>query len=317
MRFRTSAPGALRPAAGAAGARLQGVLVPSQVPPPIHEQLLKIGPVVAPGSTAVLYVPLQQREPYADVSVTRSERYGTDIRHLLDVFAPAAAGGTRPVLVYLHGGAFTGGERRIGDSPFYDNIMLWAVKNGMVGVNMTYRLAPQNPWPAAQQDVGAVVSWLRQNIAARGGDPERIVLVGHSAGASHVTQYLAHPQFHVAPGGGVAGAVMLSGLFDTSIAESNLPLQAHFGTDRSLYAPRSALPGLLVSRVPMLLAYAELDPPDFHTQSEHAHAALCGAGHRPPLLKLMGHSHMSEVYSINTADHALSDALGEFVTSLR
>ena len=98
MRFRTSAPGALRlaaSAASAAGARLQGVLVPSQVPPTIHEQLLKIGPVVAPRPTAVLYGPLQQREPYADVSVTRSERYGTDIRHLLDVFAPAAAGSRR------------------------------------------------------------------------------------------------------------------------------------------------------------------------------------------------------------------------------
>lgn len=311
MRFRASAPRALPAGASVASP------IPSQVPPAIHRQLLKIGPVVAPAATAVVYAPLQQREPYADVQVTRHESYGPDPRHLLDVFAPQAAGAPRPVLVFLHGGAFTGGSRREGDSPFYDNIMLWAVRHGMVGVNMTYRLAPQHAWPAAQQDVGAGVAWLAQHIAARGGDPARIVLMGHSAGASHVAQYLGHPRFHAAPGSGVAGAVMLSGLFDTTTAEAGAPLQSYFGSDSALYAQRSALPGLLASKVPMLLAYAELDPPDFHAQTEQAHAALRGAGRRPTLLKLMGHSHMSEVYSINTDDQALSSAIAAVVTSLR
>jgi acetyl esterase/lipase len=292
--------------------------VPSQVPSHLREQLLQIGPVVAPAVTAVLYAPLQQREPYAGVQVARGERYGPDPRQLLDVFAPdSGGGGTRPVLVYLHGGAFTGGERRKGASPFYDNIMLWAVKNGMVGVNMTYRLAPQHQWPAAQEDLAAALGWLRQHISVRGGDPARVVLAGHSAGAAHMAQYLGHPQFHVAPGGGVAGAVMLSGLYDPASAEPNPPLQSYFGTDPALYPQRSALPGLLASKVPMLLAYAELDPQDFHAQSEQAHAALRAAGHRPTLLKLMGHSHMSEVYSINTADTALTDALAAFVGALR
>ncbi len=292
--------------------------VPSQVPSHIHEQLVQIGPVVAPPVTAVLYAPLQQREPYAAVQVARNERYGPDPRQLLDVFTPQAGGGdARPVLVFLHGGAFTGGERRSGASPFYDNIMLWAVKNRMVGVNMTYRLAPQHQWPAAQHDLAAALGWLRQNIAARGGDPARVVLVGHSAGAAHVAQYLGHPQFHLAPGGGVAGAVLLSGLYDPASAEPNPPLQSYFGTDKSTYPQRSALPGLLVSKVPMLLAYAELDPADFHQQGEQAYAALCAAGHRSTLLKLMGHSHMSEVYSINTADNGLSDALAAFVSALR
>ncbi len=311
MRFRASAPGALPPGASAASP------LPSQVPPAIHRQLLKIGRAVAPAATAVVYAPLQQREPYAGVLVTRHESYGPDPRHLLDVFAPQAAGAPRPVLVFLHGGAFTGGSRREGDSPFYDNIMLWAVRHGMVGVNMTYRLAPQHPWPAAQQDVGAGVAWLVQHIAERGGDPARIVFIGHSAGASHVAQYLGHPQFHAAPGSGVAGAVMLSGLYDTTTAEAGAPLQSYFGSDSALYAQRSALPGLLASKVPMLLAYAELDPPDFHAQTEQAHAALRGTGRPLRLLKLLGHSHMSEVYSINTDDQALSSAVAAFVTSLR
>ena len=291
--------------------------VPSQVPPPIQQQLLAIGRVVDPAATAPLYAPLQQHEPYAGVQLARSQSYGPDPRHLLDVFSSASAGAAAPVLVFLHGGAFTGGERRKPGSPFYDNIMLWAVKSGMVGVNMTYRLAPGHQWPAAQQDVGAALAWIKRHIAAFGGDPARIVLAGHSAGATHVAQYLAHPRFHAVAGGGVAGAAMLSGLFDTTTAQASAPLQAYFGSDSALYAERSALPGLARSKVPMLLAYAELDPPDFRAQSERAHAALLGAGLRPQLLQLMGHSHMSEVYAINTADRSLSDPLAAFVKSLR
>ena len=290
-------------------------IVPSQVPPAIAAELVKIGRVVAPPPTAALYAPLQQREPYAGVRVERNARYGPDAeRNLLDVFTPEAAGAPRPVLVFIHGGAFTAGNKRSGDSPFYDNIALWAAANGMVGVTMTYRLAPQHPWPAAQEDIAGALRWLRQNIAARGGDPGRIYLMGHSAGAAHVAQYIGHPRFHVAPGGGLAGAIMVSGLFDPSTAEVNPPLQSYFGTDPSLYEARSALAGMARSRLPMLFAYAELDPSDFHRQASQANAALCEARRCAPMLLLQGHSHMSEVYAINTADRALTDAIRAFVS---
>ena len=275
-----------------------------------------LGRVVDPAATALVYAPLHAREPYANVRIDRAAQYGPDARQLLDVFSAQTAGPPRPVLVFLHGGAFVGGERRREGSPFYDNIMLWAVDNGMVGVNMTYRLAPQHQWPAAQQDIAAALKWMRRNIAAHGGDAARIVLMGHSAGAAHAAQYLAHPQFHVAPGGGVAGVIMSSGLYDTTSAEHNLALQSYFGSDRSLYAVRSALPGLVASRVPLLIAYAQLDPPDFHAQSEQAHGALLAAGRKTTLLKLMGHSHMSEVYAINTPDRSFSDPVAAFVKSL-
>lgn len=291
--------------------------VPSQVPSHIESALRKIGPVIDPPATSVLFVPVQQREPYAGVKVARSESYGPDPRHLLDVFTPVNGGSARPVLVFVHGGAFTRGDRRTGDSPFYDNIMLWAVAHGMVGVNMTYRLAPQHAWPAAQEDIGRAVGWIRTQIAARGGDPSRIVLMGHSAGAVHVAQYIGHPRFHVAPGGGIAGAIMVSGLYDTTTAERNAPLQAYFGADASRYAERSPMPALRTTTLPMLFAYAELDPKDFEQQAAQVRAALCDSGRCRPMLKLLGHNHLSEVFSINTSDRALSDAMGAFVASLR
>lgn len=291
------------------------VALPSQVPPAIAQQLQQIGRVVDPPKTAALYAPLQQREPYAGVRVARGERYGPDAeRNLLDVFAPEAKPlRPLPVLVFVHGGGFVAGARRTGDSPFYDNIALWAVRSGMVAVNTTYRLAPRHPWPAAQEDLAATILWVRDNIAARGGDPRRIYVMGHSAGAAHVAQYIGHPGFHVEPGGGIAGAILLSGLFDPATVTPGPAVQAYFGADASVYARRSALPGMAASRVPMMVAYAELDPSDFHEQAEQAQAALCGGGRCRPLLQLRGHSHMSEVYAINTTDSALTDAILAFV----
>lgn len=289
--------------------------VVSQVPPAIAEQLKKIGPVVAPPATAALYAPLQQREPYTGVRVVRDLAYGPHERHRLDVFRPLASFGSaaKPVLVFVHGGAFVGGNRRTGDSPFYDNIMLWAADNQMVGVNISYRLAPQHPWPAAQEDLAAALRWVKENISAHGGNPDRIVLMGHSAGAAHVAQYLGHERFHVAPGGGVSAAVFLSGLFDITTAEANEPLKAYFGSDRAQYAARSALPGMLRLRIPLLLAYAELDPPDFQRQALRAQAALCDVGRCPTTLQALGHSHMSEIYAIGTPDQALGIAIRRFL----
>lgn len=286
--------------------------VPSQVPDAIYTELVSIGRVVAPPATEALYTPLSELEPYAGIRVQRDVSYGPDARNLLDVFASENTQPSQPVLVFLHGGAFIRGDRRIGNSPFNDNIALWAARQGFVGINMTYRLAPTHAWPSAQHDIRFALAWLRANAQSLGIDVNRIVLMGHSAGAAHVAQYLAFPEFHESVGGGIAAAVMLSGIFDPSTAKVNPPLQAYFGTDQAQYAARSAVPGLIATAVPMLLAFAELDPPDFHAQSQQLHAALCEVGKPQPLYQLMGHSHISEVFAINTADQALTALLSDF-----
>lgn len=294
----------------------------SQVPPAIEASLRQMGRVIDPMGTARLYAPLHPREPYADVKVQRSLAYGSDARHLLDVFTPGTASASaRPVLVFVHGGGFVSGDRRVADSPFYDNVMLWAAEHGMVGVNMTYRLAPQHTWPAAQEDIAAALRWVRQNIGVYGGDPSRIVLMGHSAGATHVAHYLGHAQFHVAPHGGVIGAVLVSPLplFDMDMADSSVLqlIQNYFGRDASRYAEQSPMAGLGTVGVPLLLVFAELDPADFQRQVLKAHEALCQAGDCPPLLELRGHSHLSEIQAVHTRDHALGDAAAAFIAGLR
>lgn len=283
----------------------------------ITDRIRALGRDIAPASleaTQRLPAPLHEAEPYRGVRLTRDLTYGADARHRLDVFAPEGNGGPRPVLLFVHGGGFVGGDKKRPGMPYSDNIALWAVRHGMIGVNMTYRLAPQNPWPAAAEDVAAAVRWVRANAAAHGGDPARVFLMGTSAGAVHVACYVAHADFHAADGPGLAGAIMLSGFYDLDTVEPRDSVRAYFGADRAAYAARSPLPGLLATEVPLMFALAEHDPPDFERQALRLVNALYERNGRwPNFLRLMGHNHYSETLHINTPDDYLGRQIATFV----
>jgi triacylglycerol lipase len=287
----------------------------SPMPAEIAKKLAELGRVIDPEATARLYAPLQPTEPYFGVRIERDLKYGPAARNLLDIFMPQNVTSGRPVLVFVHGGAFIGGnKRRTPESPFYDNIMLWAVKNGFIGVNMTYRLAPQSPWPSGAEDVASAVEWVSKEIAERGGDPSRIYLMGHSAGAMHVASYVSHPEFYKVKNGGLKGAIMVSALYDLTAAPLTDPEKAYFGSDASHYASESSLPGLLKTTIPLMAVSSEFDLQGFVKQLDQFKEASCK---RPSgcarTVMLPQHSHMSEVYSINTADTRLTDQILEFV----
>jgi triacylglycerol lipase len=277
-------------------------------------KLLELGRVVDLPKTAALFAPMQQKEPYQGIKTERDVQYGPADRHLLDVFTPETGSSARPVLIYIHGGGLVAGNKRSPGSPFYDNVMLWAINNGFVGVNATYRLAPQSAYPAGAEDLAAIVAWVTARIGERGGDPARIYLMGHSAGAIHVANYVSHPEFHKVKGGGLAGAVMVSGIYEmgaTPIGDGEI---AYFGSDPSHYAERSSLPGLLTTKIPLMIAAAELDPPRFVEQFNLLKQASCkGPNGCARATMLPQHSHMSEIYSINAVSTSLGDEILDFV----
>ena len=91
-----------------------------------------------------------------EVEVTRDCEYGDDPRHRLDLFRKADTKDA-PVLVFVHGGGFVMGDKRSAETPFYDNIGVFAAQQGFVGVTITYRLAPAHRFPAGPEDLAAVV----------------------------------------------------------------------------------------------------------------------------------------------------------------
>ena len=284
----------------------------SPMPAEIAAKLQELGRVIDPAQTGQVYAPLQEKEPYQDVKVERDAKYGAADRHLLDIFMPAAASSPRPVLIFVHGGGFVRGNKRAPGTPFNDNVMLWAVRNGYIGVNTTYRLAPQAVWPAGAEDVAAAVQWVSDQIGARGGDPARVYLMGHSTGAVHVADYVSRPELHKVKGGGLAGAILVSGIYDMP-ATSVIDYRAYYGADPARYAEQSSLPGLLTTRIPLMMVAAELDPTGFVHQFDMLKRASCErASGCMRAVMLPQHSHMSEVYSINTADARLASEIVNF-----
>jgi triacylglycerol lipase len=288
----------------------------AQVPPELIDKIAAIGRVSDPAKTAPLYAPMHAKEPYAGVKVTRDVKYGPHERNTLDLFVPEGAGAGRPIFMFVHGGGMVRGNKHPPDSPFYDNIMLWANRNGMVGVNIEYRLAPASPWPAGQEDIAMVVRWAADNATANGGDANRIYLMGHSAGATHVATYVGHPEFHAPKA--LAGAMFSSASsYDLTKVESESEgRNAYYGPDHSLYAQRSALPGLIKSTIPFMANAAELDPPQMVDQLELLKSAMC-ASTRGCIRTLLQpkHNHMSQSYAINTSDTLLSDQILAFIKS--
>lgn len=315
LRLSLAAPMLVAPVL-AAPATAQVAALPTEAQAALRASGTAMGPDAIRAAASAL-APLHPREDDGSVVVTSDARYGADPRHRLDVFAPRAAGGARPVLMFVHGGGFIAGDKRRDGSFYYQNIGLWAARSGLVGVNVTYRLAPQHPWPAGAEDVAAAVAWVRANAARFGGDPGRIVLMGHSAGASHVATYVAKPEFHPPGGSGLAGAVLVSGVYDLATNQGSA-LQ-YYGSDPAALTARSTVGGLAASALPLLLLRAEFDPPYFQRQATTLEAALCGRGPArcTRAATLAGHTHFSTTFAMGTADRSLSDPVLGFTRGLR
>jgi acetyl esterase/lipase len=220
-------------------------------------------------------------------------------------------------MLFVHGGAYIGGDKRTPGTPYNDNVGVWAARNGFIGVTMTYRLAPAFQYPAGAADVGAAVEWLRANVAPFGGDPFAITLLGQSAGATHVACYGARPDLHARPGGGVNGIVLMSGSYDFAAAAPHVV--AYFGNDAEARAAASPIDGLVSSGLPVMISISEFDAPGAHRQSWNlAQAFFDRRGRWPNVLYLPHHNHVSQIAHLNATgieDHLLSDRLADFVTS--
>ena len=285
-----------------------------QLPPDVIAQLRALDPEItaelAQASWALL-TPFHEKAGYTAPKIDRDLAYGDDPRHRLDVHTDSdSAGPGKPVLMYVHGGGFVRGDKHIPGSPQYDLVGAWAVRHGYVGVTMTYRLAPEHTWPSGPQDVARAVQWLKQNIAGYGGDPDKIVVAGSSAGAVHVASFVA------GQGGAdpttIAGAALLSGIYQIHQPSPGEPEHVYYGPNPGPEV--SSLPGLLDTTVPLLFSVAERDPARFQREAAGVVSAwLARHGTVPDLVWVEGHNHMSTAGSLTVDEAALGTALARFI----
>ncbi len=121
-----------------------------------------------------------------NVTFTRDIEYAnSDNQHLqVNLAQPKDAQGLLPAIVCIHGGGFRAGKRES-----YDKLCMTLAQHGYVAITVTYRLAPQYPFPAAVQDCKTAVRWLRAHSADYHVDASRIGVTGGSAGG-HLAQFL-------------------------------------------------------------------------------------------------------------------------------
>ncbi|NUK05943.1 carboxylesterase/lipase family protein [Streptomyces lunaelactis] len=211
-------------------------------PPQPHESWDGVRDATVPGPNA----PQSERKlgsvdmsPYFGAGWNHGEDYLT-----VSVWTPAAVGGDLPVMVFTHGGGFVAGSTR---SAMYDGSGF--ARDGVVLVTLNYRLGiagfldiPGAPVNRGLLDVVAALRWVRENIAAFGGDPRNVTLFGQSAGATIVGGVLATPE--------------ATGLFRRAIVQSGSGLGA-FTTEQAARVTKAAAAALGID--PHVDAFADID----------------------------------------------------------
>jgi len=287
----------------------------AQAPPPdIKQKLLEQRWSRA---TAPMFDEALAAAPKTGVKVTKDLAYGKHERQKVDIYQAEGKSGL-PIMVFVHGGGYTASARDT--SPLiHANILTYFARNGFLGVNADYRLAPEFKWPSGGQDVAGVVAWLKANAKTYGGDPEKIYLFGHSAGASHVALYGFDRRFQPDTGSGIAGMILLSGRYklfpdsdDPSLAGG---VAAYFGTDADRAESRSVTTHVAGSSVPVMLVISEFDQLNLVGTTGDLFVELCkrDGGRCPRMLQLKYHNHLSEFQHFNTQDDYFGKEVIEWV----
>lgn len=155
---------------------------------------------------------LNTLSPDNGLTTTRAVPYGAGPRHRLDVYAPAGARGL-PTVVFFYGGSWQEGAR--GDYAFVARAL---AKAGIVVIVPDYRVYPQARFSGFMRDGADAVAWAHAHASDYGGDPARLVLMGHSAGAHIAALLTLDPRWlrrdGLDPHRVVAGMVGLAGPYD-------------------------------------------------------------------------------------------------------
>ncbi len=184
----------------------------------------------------------------SDYHLVADVPYGMDARQMLDVYVPVAAPQPRPVVVFFYGGNWQSGAKA-------DYLFVGAAlaARGFIVVLPDYRLYPEVRYPDFIVDGASAVRWTLDHIAAYGGDPARVSVMGHSAGAYIALMLVLDPEWLGEARAKIRSAVGLAGPYDF-LPLTDPALQRIFATSPDLtrtqpitYADGTSPPVLLAT----------------------------------------------------------------------
>jgi acetyl esterase/lipase len=227
----------------------------------------------------------------------------------LDIYRPdAAAGKAAPVVVFLYGGSWRRGERAQ-----YRFAGRQLARQGVVAIVADYRTVPRSVFPGFVEDAAAAVAWARRHASEHGGDPARIFLAGHSAGAQIAALIGTDARYLAAHGMSprdLAGVIGLSGPYDFEITG----YEDVFGPPAQwpLAQPVNFVDG---DEPPFLLIHGSADTVVEPVDSEILAERLRTAGIRAELVWLPEAGHLAPLVALRYPDRqpAMFEAIRDFV----
>ena len=221
--------------------------------------------------------------------------YADGPRHKLDIYAPEQRGAAAPVVFFIYGGGWNRGERS--DYQFAGRAL---AARGFVTVIADYRLVPEVRFPGFLEDSANALRWVQDNIADYGGDPNRLFLAGHSAGAYNAVMLALEPAFLREYGVtlSIRGVAALSGPYDFYPFEYGEVREA-FGSAPN---PEGTQPINLVGpdAPPMYLATGTTDPIVRMQNTQHFAEVLKANGVWVTTKYYEGFGHMEPVIAMGS-----------------
>ena len=282
-------------------------MIPRRVSATVRLALLSVLAAACAACTPLgVFATFTPRDPA--ILTAHDQPYGPGGRQSLDVYAPRRMDTARPVAVFLYGGGWERGRKWD-----YGWVAQALAARGYVVVLPDYRLYPQVRFPEFLNDSAQAVRWAVDHAAAYGGDPSRVVLLGHSAGAYNAVMlglapsYLQHAGVDPAS---IVGVVGIAGPYDF------LPLKGHMADVFGVGDPAATQPVKLVraDAPPMLLVTGSADTIVDPRETASLGAALRAAGAQVEARNYpgVGHNEIMAAMSRPFRDRAsvLSDITG-------
>lgn len=241
--------------------------------------------LVSSGCERALFAFANRGVPPPEASV----RFAPDLELALDVYRPQGTSGAAPVVVFFYGGGWQRGARAQ-----YRFVGQRLAQNGVLAIVADYRTWPAAGFPAFVEDGARAVAWAHANARDYGGDPARVFVAGHSAGAQIAALIAADPRYlapHALAPRDLAGAIGLAGPYDFAITGQYVPI---FGP-RSQWPLAQALNAVDGGEPPFLLVHGTADRVVHAEDSKLMAERLRATGGEAELVLLPGSGHTAPV----------------------
>jgi len=248
-------------------------------------------------------------------------------KHRLDLFLPS--GTNWPVLIFIHGGGWTKGDKGLiaGGADVYENIGRFYAAHGVGTAVINYRLQPGVDWRTQLDDVATATAWVHSHIASYGGNPKRLFVSGHSAGAQLADRIGLDTELlkqHGLSSSDICGVISVSGAGLDLADEKTYELGASrskykllfAGDDKGWKKDASPVTYARPGAPPFLILYAGWEKKPIQRQAQRLSEVLSTNEIKNQIVVVPRQSHERIVVSMSRDDETIGPAIFDFICSI-